>query len=466
VSGRRGVLDRENDFSVEASTKTQLYCRRFPVKRREVLSPSNKGEPMSYDLIVALDRADREIDVCLQKDGMIEMETVASAPEALSRWWQKVRDEHPGAKIAVVFEQPAENLLAFFAEAEASIYALNPAVVARYRGALYPSGAKDDWRDCKVMADLIGRHQEQFKPWPRDSAAVRRLTCLVEGRRALVQQRVDLGNQLQSVLKKSYPQALTLVGRDLWRPLATDFLRRWPTLQSLQKTRPQTLRSFYYLHRSRRPGRIDQRLQAIAAAVPLTEDPALTEPAALLVVSLVRIIEQVVGAIERFDAQIKEVFPNCQDAALFRQLPGAGPALAPRLACAFGEDRTRFTSAAQLQTYSGIAPITKQTGQTKTVARRRRCPHFLRQTFHEYAACSVQSSLWAKAFYLTQRQRGKRHNAAVRALAFKWQRILFACWQRRCPYDEQRYLDSLLKAGSPLVAVIKTLKAKNNLSAA
>ena len=421
---------------------------------------------MSYDLIVALDRADQEIDVCLQKAGMIELETVASAPEALSQWWKKVQAGHPQAKIAVVFEQPAENLLAFFAEAQASIYALNPAVVARYRGALYPSGAKDDWRDCKVMADLISRHHEQFRPWPRESAAVRRLTALVEGRRALVQQRVDLSNQLQAVLKKIYPQALTLVGQDLWRPLATDFLRRWPTLQSLQKTRPQTLRSFYHLHRSRSQARIDERLQAIAAAVPLTQDPALTEPAALLVVSLVQIIEPVVSAIEHFDAQIEEVFATCQDAALFRQLPGAGPVLAPRLVCAFGEDRTRFTTAAQLQAYSGIAPITQQTGRTKSIARRRRCPHFLRQTFHEYAACSVRASLWAKAYYLTQRQHGKRHNAAVRALAFKWQRVLFACWQHRCPYDEQRYLDSLLKAGSPLVAVIQTLKAKNNLSAA
>lgn len=33
-------------------------------------------------------------------------------------------------------------------------------------------------------------------------------------------------------------------------------------------------------------------------------------------------------------------------------------------------------------------------------------------------------------------ERGKTHNIAVRALAFKWLRILHRCWMDRKPYDE------------------------------
>ena len=40
---------------------------------------------------------------------------------------------------------------------------------------------------------------------------------------------------------------------------------------------------------------------------------------------------------------------------------------------------------------------------------------------------------------------------AIRALAFKWIRILFRCWQDRVPYDEAKYLMALKKKGSPLV---------------
>ena len=42
-----------------------------------------------------------------------------------------------------------------------------------------------------------------------------------------------------------------------------------------------------------------------------------------------------------------------------------------------------------------------------------------------------------------QLARGKGHHAAVRAVAFKWIRILFACWKQCTPYDPQRYLQAL-----------------------
>ena len=41
---------------------------------------------------------------------------------------------------------------------------------------------------------------------------------------------------------------------------------------------------------------------------------------------------------------------------------------------------------------------------------------------------------------------------AVRALAFKWQRIMFVCWRDRVTYDEATYLEALKRRGSPLAA--------------
>jgi hypothetical protein len=49
---------------------------------------------------------------------------------------------------------------------------------------------------------------------------------------------------------------------------------------------------------------------------------------------------------------------------------------------------------------------------------------------------------------------GKDHRAAVRALAFKWIRIVFRCWQERVAYDENRYLAALAKRGSSLTSVV------------
>ncbi len=47
--------------------------------------------------------------------------------------------------------------------------------------------------------------------------------------------------------------------------------------------------------------------------------------------------------------------------------------------------------------------------------------------------------------------KGCTYQVAVRALAFKWIRILHRCWQNRTPYDESKDLEALRRKGSPLL---------------
>ena len=47
--------------------------------------------------------------------------------------------------------------------------------------------------------------------------------------------------------------------------------------------------------------------------------------------------------------------------------------------------------------------------------------------------------------------KGSSHNATIRALAFKWIRILFRCWVDRTPYNESRYLTAHQERQSPLL---------------
>jgi hypothetical protein len=79
------------------------------------------------------------------------------------------------------------------------------------------------------------------------------------------------------------------------------------------------------------------------------------------------------------------------------------------------------------------------------------CSTFLRQSFVEWAGSTITRSYWAGAYYQQQRQKGKSHAMAVRALAFKWIRILYRCWKRRTVYDEAVNLKALRRRGSPLM---------------
>ena len=92
--------------------------------------------------------------------------------------------------------------------------------------------------------------------------------------------------------------------------------------------------------------------------------------------------------------------------------------------------------------------MTKRSGGSCYIHRRYLCPKFHRQSFHEYAKESILWSRWAAAYYLQQRTKGSPHHTAVRALAFKWQRIIWRCWQDRKPYDEETYEAALRRSGS------------------
>ncbi len=183
----------------------------------------------------------------------------------------------------------------------------------------------------------------------------------------------------------------------------------------------------------------------------MTTDAGVIAPNVLLVRALVGQLRVTLKAIAEFDQEITERAHAHPDFALFDALPCAATVLAPRLLVAFGEQRERYTSADELQKYSGIAPVTVRSGKTFSVHWRWQCPTFLRQTFVEWSALSVQYSFWARAYYQQQRDKGSSHQVAVRALAFKWIRILFRCWQTRTPYDESVYLNALARRGSPLI---------------
>jgi hypothetical protein len=75
----------------------------------------------------------------------------------------------------------------------------------------------------------------------------------------------------------------------------------------------------------------------------------------------------------------------------------------------------------------------------------------LTQTFVAWAAESIRHAFWAQIYYQQQRDKGKAHQAAVRALAFTWIRILYRCWQERTPYDAAIYLQALKRHNAPLL---------------
>jgi transposase len=409
-----------------------------------------------YDLVIGLDRSDTKADLCLidTRTGQRRSAVIDTAPEALWEWLLQLRQQHPQARVGLCLEQPAVHLIPFLEAYQwITLHPINPITLQKYREAFVTSRAKDDTQDAEYLADLLLTHHAKLPVWAPEDSATRSVQQLVFHRRAVVDERTALSNRLIALLKQYFPQALTLCGEDLWRPLATAFLLKWPSLQAVQQTKPATLKQFYYRHGSRSTKLLAQRLALVAQAVPVTEERAVIASFALRVQLVCRQLQLVQRSVAEFDRQIAAAYAVHPDREIFASLPGAGPVLGPRLLASLGSQRERFDSAAHLQHYTGIAPVTKRSGGSCRIHRRYLCPKFHRQSFHEYAKESLLWSRWAGAFYLQQRSKGSPHHTAVRALAFKWQRVIWRCWQDRKPYDERIYEAALRRSGSPLLAL-------------
>lgn len=404
-----------------------------------------------YALMVGLDWADQKHDLCWRDTASGQRHTLVleNRPERINAWVVEQIARHPGGRIAVCLEQSRGTMIyALMEYPQIDLYPVNPLALARYRQALFPSGTKDDPQDAALMLDLLERHPETLRRWQPDTEQTRLLRSLCEDRRSLVDQRTALDHSLCAKLKEYYPQALHLIGDHAYGLLACAWLKRWPRFEAVAAARPDTVRRFYRVHHVRDENLITQRLELIAQSRPLTTDTAVVEASMRWIRALLPQIQALNESIAEYDKRIGEIFAAHPDAKLFAGLPGAGRHLAPRLLIVFGTDRTRYASAVEVTTYIGVAPVMERSGKQCWIHWRWNCPTFLRQSLVEFAGHSIASSVWAKIYYDEQIKRGKRHHAAVRALAFKWLRILFRCWQSRVPYDEARYLAALQRHGS------------------
>ena len=415
-----------------------------------------------HQLYIGIDRSDQTIDICQvdQQGNHLLHSKISSSPELLTQWVAELKEALKNDQTAAIcIEQPCQNLVNFFSQFDhLVIYLANPAVIKKYRESLSASRAKDDKRDAAALAQYVFERYRQLKAYKNEDPLSQQIATLVEKRRQLVGQRVGLTNKLTQALKDYYPQAIELVGKYIHSPVSCAFLKKWSSLQKLQKAKQSTIQAFYYNHNSRSKTRIEKRLELIEKAVPMCTDSEVIEVYELLVGSLVNAIESIQKSIQKFDKLIEQKAQQHEDYKIFSNLPGAGPCYASRLLAFFGSDRSKYEDASSVQQNNGVAPVTKQSGKMHFVHRRYACNKFMQQTFVEWAGQTITKSMWAKAYYHQQKAKGHRHQSILRSLAYKWQRILFICWQKNELYDEKTYLKALEKSSSPLINYFETIK--------
>ena len=383
------------------------------------------------------------------QSGQRQCGTIPATSEALHNWVGQLQNRFGSRPVALAIETNRSGAISALQDFYwLTIYTVNPSSSASFRKTFKPSGASDDIPDAQILLQLLLSHQDKLRPLIQQDPLTIKLDALTRTRRQLVDHTTKLTCQITSLLRGYFPQALEMFG-DIDSPLAIDFLSRWPDLISLKAAKPGSLKRFYYTHNVRNNQLIQKRLESVKQALALTTNQAIVSPSVIKLKAMLGVLRELRKQITILDREIAIAFHQHPNAHLFRNLPGAGDALAPRLCALFGTVQELIPDAPTLQKKIGVAPVLEKSGKSAWTHWRWFAPVFMRQTMIEWAGQTVQYSRWARVYYRRMAAQGKDHWVILRALAFKWIRVLWKCWATNTIYDEPKYLRQLHRRKSP-----------------
>ncbi len=402
-------------------------------------------------LLIGIDWADgKHAYVIMDPQGKTYSGTVEQTPEALNQWLDAWRKKHSNIRFEVCVETSRGPLINALVEQEdVHIFPVNPNALANYRKAFAHGGGKNDLVDAALILQYLQHYRVQMRPLQRNSPLTRELAALCQDRRGFVQDRVKLAQRVQALLKAYFPAILLMKPAQIYADFVVRLLLKYPTLSDVQSAGPTKLRKLFFGLGTK--DKIEFRIDVLMNAKPLTTEDVLLRSSTRQIQAICRQLVAFNETIDDYDAQIEQLIKQHPDLQIVQSLP-CGVKTKARIIAALGDDRTRFGSANEFAAATGIAPITTQSGKTRYVSSRWACTKFLKQTFHEFAGLSIRKSHWAKCYYDQQISSGKSAQMACRALAYKWIRIIYRCWQSGEKYDEARYTERLIATQSPLAA--------------
>jgi len=346
----------------------------------------------------------------------------------------------PDNPVPVAIETPRGLLTACLRATGRPVYPINPMAVARYRDRHSVAGRKSDHGDSFVLANVLGTDMGMHRPLPADSELAQAIAVLARAQQDAVWDRTQAHNKLRSCLREYYPGFLAAFadarGR-IMRPEARAILAAAPTpADAAQLTVPQ-LRAL--LRKAGRRNRIDAeaaRLHETFRAPQMRQLPLVEQAMGRHALALLRQLDAACAAATDLEQAVTQSFNQHPDAGIITSFPGLGALTGARVLAEIGDDRSRFQDAKGLKAYAGAAPITRASGKTRSVTRRRIKNNRLNAAGYLWAFSALTASPGARAHYDRRKNAGDRHAAAQRNLFGRLLGCLHHCLTTGCEYDE------------------------------
>jgi transposase len=317
------------------------------------------------------------------------------------------------------------------------VFGVNPKQAARHRETMSLSGAKSDKADARTLADMVRTRRHQLRQVAADSDQGEAVKVVARAHQTLIWERTRHTLRLRAALRDYFPAALiafkplTLTGAD-----TLELLAKAPTPQAA--ARLSTAQIAAALKRARRHHVADKAAQVRDAlrTEHLGQAEVVTTAYAATVRSTVAILQTLNAEIKTLEGQVEAHFGQHPDSEIYLSQPGMGPITGARVLAEFGDAQGRYADAKSRKNYAGTAPITRQSGKSKTVHARFIHNDRLVDALHMQAGAAILHDDGARAYYDELRAREISHNAALRQLGNRLVGLLHGCLKTRTTYNQ------------------------------
>jgi transposase len=309
------------------------------------------------------------------------------------------------------------------------------------------SGKKSDHVDAMALANILRTDAHLHRMLPEDSALARSITVLARAYQDAVWRRTKLVQELRARLREYYPGFLAAfaAGAGSGRGLSTTQLASGDARAVLaiapspaEGLKVSRARVETALRRGGRQRRIASLAASVVAAlrVPqLQEDPVVEQAMRAEALALLGVLDAICASVDQLTGALVEAFAQHPDYEIITSFPGLADISGAIMLAEIGDDRNRFTDDRALQAFAGSAPVTRASGKSRTVTRRRTKNNRLAGIGYSWAFTAAARPSPAREHYLRRRDRGDGHPAALRHLFNRMLAQLHHCLQTGQTYD-------------------------------
>ena len=334
--------------------------------------------------------------------------------------------EFPGALVVVDQPRNIGALALSRARAAGMPSAYLPGLAAHEASKLFGGDAKTDERDAMVIAKTALGIPDALLPVAHPDPAIAAARSIAAQRDFLICENTRNKNRLRSILLESCPgfEALADLSDAAELRLMAEFGGPWSVADAGGRRTGAVTR-----------GARRAKIRSLIGSVESSTRPGAAEIAAedRAVRLLARRIAENAAEIEAADAAIAALLERDETYRCLLTVPGIGPKTASELAISINiED---FPSHDRLASYCGLAPRNRQSGTSiSSVSASRQGNKRLKSLLIFSCNCLARTNGRWGEYYARCRARGMPHGKALKAVARKRLKVIYAVMRDKVPY--------------------------------